>query len=124
MNEIARLLFLRPPAPAEPVVVFPSSSFAAALDRAHRASARITELKAVATALITSPQRVGTVDDLPNGRQLETVLDQLGENPTAVNVADTVSAVFGHSPARVVNAASWAADRGRIADNLIAAKLL
>jgi hypothetical protein len=131
MDEVFRFMFLRPPVPASPVVVNPSQPFAASLQQAQAAADRRAALKAAATQVVQT-RGVDNLSDLHFGLQLVAVESALGnlappssQNPIGKQVFNAIKAAFGNkTPTQVVALPDFVEDRERLADNLLAAKLL
>jgi hypothetical protein len=126
MDEIFRFLFLQPPAPGKPVTVTPSAAFAADPAQAQDAPNRKAALKGVAAQLVSSARGVGKLADLTLGAALIATQEALAalDDPTSEQATEAVKTAFGKPPGQVAGSPDFAKDRDRLADNLLAAKLL
>jgi hypothetical protein len=126
MNEIFRFLFLRPPAPGAAVDVTPSPEFGKALAGAGSGTDRRAGLKAAASQFLASGHALDDLESLKLGDELLALQAKLLalDDPDQKAAADAVKDVFGKEPGAVAKSPDFASDRERLADNLIAAKLL
>lgn len=126
MDEIFRFLFLRPPAPGKAVTVTPSAAFATELAQAHNSPNRKAALKAAAGKLVSSGRGVGKLADLALGNALVAAQEALAplDDVKPEQLAEIVKTAFGKPPGQIVGTAEFTKDRERLADNLLAAKLL
>ncbi len=130
MSEIFRFLMMRPPEPADPVVVSPSQHF---VDRVNEARQQAEARAAVklASRVVIDDYGVSTVDTLPLAAKL-IELDQAlralaGEPPAgsfAAAVATTIKDALGDTATKVMQDPETAEVREKLQDLLIAAKLL
>jgi hypothetical protein len=126
MDEIFRLLLLRPPAPGVAMTVTPSAQFATALREANESEDPKGRRRQAATELVASARGLKTITDLVLGTKMVT-MDALitGTTPPSPSALPAViNQIFGMSPNQVIGAPEFTADRERIADNLIAAVIL
>ncbi|HEY7619204.1 MAG TPA: hypothetical protein VH834_05490 [Solirubrobacteraceae bacterium] len=126
MDEIFRFLFLRPPDVGSAVTVTPSQDFGKQLAAADTANDRKAAFKRAAGALVGSARGLQSIDELAVGAGLTAVAAALeaDEAPDRNDLVDAVEAQFGMGPVDLVKDDRFAADKERLADNLIAAKLL
>jgi hypothetical protein len=126
MDEIFRFLFLRPPDVGAAVPVNPSPGFAADLEEANSAEDRRAALKRAAAALIATERGIAAIEELTLGAgllALASAIEELDE-PDPCNVGDAIQEIFERPASELVAADEFQTDRERLADNLIAAKLL
>jgi hypothetical protein len=126
MYEVFRFLFLRPPVTADPVPVVPSRAFQKELEAALSEKDVRGALKKAAAALVASARGVRVVTALSYGPALVKLDGQLGDGRgiTLSQLTAAISRAFGHTPGELVTQDDFTGNRDRIADNLIAAKLL
>lgn len=128
MDEIFRFLMLRPPQTGTAVEATPGSALAAKLTQAQAASgSRVRSmLKTAASDFMASPRKIGSLADLNFGDQLSSLADRFARwsKPDFDDLDKAIEAEFGKPAADVAAIAGFKADRERISDHLIAAKLL
>jgi hypothetical protein len=130
VNEIFRFLMLRPPQPADPVVVTPSQRFLTLLIEARQHAEGREALRQASQAIITE-RAVVSLDKLPLAAKLlvlEEKLRELTRTPPngafTAAVAGAVKDALGESAAKVAADPNTGEVREVLQDLLIAAKLL
>src|SRR4051794_21820209 len=130
MSEIFRFLMMRPPQPADPVTVTPSSKYLTRLDEARNHAEGRVALREASEAVV-SDYAVTSIDDLPMARallELDRVLRGLAADPPAGGMAAAVSKavkdLLGDTPKKVMADPATTALSDELQDLLIAAKVL
>src|SRR3954453_24067720 len=130
MSEIFRFLMLRPPEPADPVTVSPSSRYLTRLDEARQHGEGRIAVREASEAVIAD-YAVTTIDDLPMAGallELDRVLRGLASDPPVGDMAAAVGKaaedVLGDTPKKVMADPAITTLSERLQDLLIASKVL
>ena len=130
MDELFRFLMLRPPEPGDPVKVDVSEKFRNAVAQAQQQYEGYEALRVAARA-ISKDLEIASFDELSLAPKILRLADRLRAQPGAQNgkagkadLDDLVEEELGDDPAAVIKSKAFAAEWERLADLLVAAKIL